>query len=455
MGGLALIGLYFDHPRLARNSNPIVAIVYLGTGCVFVLLGVRALVGEASAIVSRRRRRAVRRYRVRMPREALAYMLILAVLCLGALLGHSNMLMLVFGLTAGPFILNGQMTLGILSRLRVARKLPACATVDENFSVTLQLVNQKRFLSSWMVVAEDTVQGPGDALQPAVLFTCVPARSQREAAYAIRPARRGVYEFGPVRILSRFPLGLMERSFELGQVEQLIVFPRIGRLKPQWWRVSDFGETVAERLQIRQGAGDDEFHRLREYRGGDNPRDIHWRTTARRNELMVREYQHDRRQNLSLVVDLWLPQAPLPADLERVELAVSFAATVCVDQVQSGVEADIDLVICGKETTLGSRHAGSVGGLLEQLALAQPAQATDLPNALQTATKAASARQRRVLITTRATGATGGTRPGVESPPVTETAAPAAGFEIIVAEPQSLVEYFDLDRSRPEQGDRA
>ncbi len=367
--GLALIRLYFDHPRLAKNSNPFIAIIYLGTGCVLVLWGLRALIGEIAAILYKRRNRPARRYSVRMPRAAFAYMLILAVLCLGALLGHSNMLMLVFGLTAGPFVLNGQMTLGILSRLRLTRKLPAYATVDQNFSVALCLSNQKRFLSSWMVVAEDFVQVPGEQLQPAVLFTCVPARSQREAAYEIRPTRRGVHEFGPVRVLSRFPLGLMERSFELGQVEQLIVYPRVGRLKARWRRSADRGETVAECVPVRAGAGDDEFHRLREYRGGDNPRDIHWRTTARRNQLMVREFQPNRRQNLLLVVDLWLPPTPHAADLERVELAVSFAATVCVDQVGAGTESGVDLVLCGERTSSGSGLEGSIGGILEQLAL--------------------------------------------------------------------------------------
>src|SRR5258708_1082114 len=149
--------------------------------------------------------------------------------------------MLVFGLTAGPFILNGQMTLGVLQRLHVVRRLPRHATVGENFPVTLCLSNRKRLFSSWMIVAEDLVQAPGEQLQPAVLFTHVPARSEREAIYEICPAHRGRYEFGPVRVLSRFPMGLMERSFELGQVEQLLGYPRIGRRKSGWWQAGGVG----------------------------------------------------------------------------------------------------------------------------------------------------------------------------------------------------------------------
>src|SRR5262249_43190886 len=115
-GGITLIWLYFDHPHLAKPTSPLNAIVYLGTGWVLILWGLRAFLGEVLAAVLHLRDRPVHRYRVRMPPEAFVYGLILLVLCAGALLGHSNMLMLVFGLMAGPFVLNGQLTLVILKR---------------------------------------------------------------------------------------------------------------------------------------------------------------------------------------------------------------------------------------------------------------------------------------------------------------------------------------------------
>jgi uncharacterized protein (DUF58 family) len=250
-------------------------------------------------------------------------------------------------------------------------------------------------------------------------------------------------------VLSRFPLGLMERSFELGQVEQLIVYPRVGRLKAGWRRTADRGETVAEHVPVRAGTGDDEFHRLREYRGGDNPRDIHWRTTARRNELMVREFQPNRRQNLLLVVDLWLPPAPQSADLERVELAISFAATICVDQVDAGTESGVDLVLCGDRTSQGSGLEGSIGGLLEQLALVKAGPATDLAAALREATQTALTRQRKVLVTTRAAAAV---RPAIESAVPAESNGPDLAFEIIEADPRNLVEYLEFPAPRSTTG---
>jgi uncharacterized protein (DUF58 family) len=442
IGGLALIRLYFDHPKLASNPNPLIAVVYLGTGCVLMLWGSWALIGEVAAIVLRGRNRP-QRYRTRMPPEALVYGLILFVLCAGALLGHSNMLMLVFGLTAGPFVVNGHMTMAILRGLRVMRKLPARAAVGENFSVTLRLSNHKRLWSSWMVVAEDLVQVSGEQMQPAVLFNCVPARSQREAAYEICPARRGAYEFGPVRVMSRFPLGLIERSFEVGSVEQLVVSPRIGRLKPRWREASEGGQTAVDPGRARVGTSDDEFHRLREYRGGDNPRAIHWRTTARRNELMVREYQPHLRRDLLLVVDLWLPPRPRPEERERVELAVSFAASICVEQMLAA-DAGVDLVLCGKGTSqmVGPAGARSIDGLLRELAVVEGGPAEGLAAALSGSAAESVPHFRKVLITTRGGAAS---HEAVRRDAAGERVSSAPGFEVIEADARVLVDYLEFD----------
>lgn len=445
LGGITLIHLYYDHPNLSRSANPLIAVVYIGAGSILILWGLRVLLGEFGRLFGGRGRQgAVQRYRVHMPREAFVYGAILSVLLAGALIGRSNMLMLVFGLMTGPFVLNGQATLAILKRLAATRTLPESATVGENFSVKLTLFNRKRLLSAWMVTAEDIAQSTREQLQPAVLFTRVPPRSQREASYEIRPAFRGLYEFGPVRVMSRFPLGLMERSFELGRVETLVVYPRIGRLLPRWRHAAESGELHSREERARVGISDDEFHRLREYRDGDNPRAIHWRTTARRNELTVREYQQSRRQDLLLAVDLHLPPRPQPADLERVELAVAFAASVCVDQMQAATDTQVELVVCGADgqppVAPGTLN---LTGLLERLALAQAGPARTLPEALQAAGDAADPQVRRVLVTTRTRGEL--------AEALAAGAGFAGGFEIVEARPEELADFVEFDdrRSQP------
>src|SRR5579872_3364354 len=174
LGGLALVWSYFDHPQLTNNPNPLVVLVYLGAGFILVGWGIRALLGDIAGAFRRPDTRSMNRHRVRMPREALIYFVILVVLCVGALIGHSNSLMLVFALMAGPFILSSQIASMVLRRLRVARGLPQYATAGEKFSVKVSMQNRKWLLSSWMVTVEDSLQTPREQLQASVLFTRIP-----------------------------------------------------------------------------------------------------------------------------------------------------------------------------------------------------------------------------------------------------------------------------------------
>jgi uncharacterized protein (DUF58 family) len=234
----------------------------------------------------------------------------------------------------------------------------------------------------------------------------------------------------------------MERSFELGGVEQLVVYPRIGRLTPRWRQAVDSGEAVFNSARLQFGSSDDEFHRLREYRGGDNPRAIHWRTTARRNELMVREYQHNQSSDLVIVVDLWLPVRP--ADFERVELAVSFAASICAEQSRSAPDSSVELVVSGREVWRASSSAGArlIGELLKQLAVAEAGPSADLAAATRQALAASSPHVRKVLITTRGGEAA---RLVMQGGGVTGNNGSGRNFEVFEADAVHLADMIEFD----------
>jgi uncharacterized protein (DUF58 family) len=102
----------------------------------------------------------------------------------------------------------------------------------------------------------------------------------------------------------------------------------------------DFGRL--RKWLIRTGAGDSNARRpvnrglpsaadvrgVRPYRAGDSPRDVHWRTTARRGSLMVREYDSTSPLDLTLVFEPYLPDDPTPTQKARLERAIELAATV-------------------------------------------------------------------------------------------------------------------------------
>ena len=92
------------------------------------------------------------------------------VLFVGALLGRSNPLLLVFALMAGPFVANAWVSFVLLKRLTVRRYLPERVMAGEPTSVELALTNQKTRLSAWVMMLRDQITSPEERLPAEVLI---------------------------------------------------------------------------------------------------------------------------------------------------------------------------------------------------------------------------------------------------------------------------------------------
>ena len=382
-----------------------------GIGVLLMLWGIRLVATRFGPKVGRRVSR-LNRQRVMLPREGMMYLLIMIVAFVASLIGRSNMLMLVFSIMAGPFILNGWVTFSLLKHNRLQRRLPRRAMVGELLSVEILMQNRKLWFSSWLMLVRDRVGRDGkksllvtddSVLEPAVLFASVRPGQERTARYRLRLNRRGRYLFGPLEVSTRFPLGLVERGFITDVSGELIVHPQLGYLTSAWRRDARLAAEMVTRQQTQRGMFEDEFHHLRDYRPGDNPRDIHWRTSARMNDLMVREFHQSRDRGLILLLDLWQPDRPQPDDLDRVEFAVSFAATICVDHLRQTRGVEQHLLIAGADIADVRADAGSgaIEALLDSLALAQAGRCDGLAEIVARAAQEQSSLHRTVLISSR------------------------------------------------------
>jgi uncharacterized protein (DUF58 family) len=205
--------------------------------------------------------------------------------------------------------------------------------------------------------------------------------------------RRGPYDWGPVVAVSGTPFGLIRRRLVLAEGEQVLVLPQLGtlhrgRLRHYLRSAAVEGERARRRPQ-RHASAQAEFHGLRPFHTGDSPRTIHWRTSARRGELMVREFEDSPTDNLLLVLDPSLPGRRKPGedpssapDLQAFEAAVSLAATICWewcrfkgDRLVAALAGPDPVVL---NSTAGPAHARRV---LEALAVLQAGARAD-PRAL-------------------------------------------------------------------------
>ena len=113
------------------------------------------------------------------------------------------------------------------------------------------------------------------------------------------------------------------------------MFPRLGRLTRRWLARHRQALAGADRRQRRPGPEGD-FYGVREWRSGDSLRLMHWRSSARTGKFVVRQFEQPHNRDAAILLDLWLPEQPSDAQLDNVELAISFAATVLTDLCRQG-----------------------------------------------------------------------------------------------------------------------
>ena len=383
----------------------------------------------------------------RLPAEGQIYVLMLAIMLLGALFGKTNTLMLIFALMAGPFIVNGGISFSMTRRLELKRALPGRIMLGEPASVDITIENRKRWVSSCLVSVEDRIVGPREILNGRLMFALVPPSTSRTGRYQVRFMQRGRYRIGPARVTSRFPLGIVERGRQIESYAEMLVYPRIGYLANWWLRRLTDGQEASRVSQGQTGAHHDEFHRIREYRQGDELRSIHWKTSASRNELMVREYRPNRDRRLLLILDLWQPgsvtgggEKQMLRQRERVELAVCLAATLGWNYLQECGPQQLDYIGFGDQRRqwLGSQLQQSAEVLLDQLALADAGDQFSL-HAIETEIIARQTGATRcVLITTRDKREYLSSKNAQDH----ESAGIWQGLTILEAEPESVAEYF-------------
>lgn len=343
------------------------------------------------------------RNRVYIPREGIGYLLIMAVLFVGSTLTQENRLLLVFAAMAGPFIVNGSITYTMLKNVQIRRRPPPRAMASELFSVEVDLANESAMLPLWMMVVQDVVAFGHASWAPTILFTRVPPKTVRTSHYQIRLMQRGRYRFGPVQVISRFPLGLVERGCLFRDSGEMLIYPRVGRLSPRWKRRLIGASELIETPQPRSGVFDDEYHHLREYRAGDNTRAIHWRSSARRNMLIVREYQQNREHHLLVLVDLWAGPGPRDVSQRRTEQVLSFATTLACEHRRECRGATLTFVACGTETWRWEARANSQGleTLLDRLAVIEAGRENGFAKALVDSAALMAANTRIVVVSPR------------------------------------------------------
>lgn len=174
-----------------------------------------------------------------------------------------------------------------------------------------------------------------DGAESRVDLPPIPRDDRTEVVMSIPTSRRGVFTVGPLVVERIDPFGLaMGRRADTAEAP-IIVHPRVHVLQGPYGAM----HTVEDEAVIRRAASDplSGFVSLREYVDGDDPRLIHWPTSARMGTLMLREHVELRRPEFTVVLDAAEPVANA-ADFEEM---VDVAASVAVHAIRSGVDVTV------------------------------------------------------------------------------------------------------------------
>ncbi|MFC4371823.1 DUF58 domain-containing protein [Citricoccus nitrophenolicus] len=143
-----------------------------------------------------------------------------------------------------------------------------------------------------------------------------------EDLFTIPTNRRAVITVGPVRSVRQDPLSLLRRQLKWTEPEDLYVHPRTVALQGS---SAGFIRDLEGLPTKDLSSADVSFHALRDYVPGDDRRHIHWKTVARTNKLMVRQFEETRRAHLALALSTNTSEYATENDFE---LAISVAASI-------------------------------------------------------------------------------------------------------------------------------
>ena len=271
----------------------------------------------------------------------------------------NNLLYLLFAMLLGFITISGFLSEQVHRGLSVRRVLPRAVHAGAPAYFGLALENRKRRVPSFSLHLEEADPASG-ALQRHYLLRLGPGESSTRMYPLVFP-RRGLHRLPGYRLWTRFPFGLFTKATRLRESAEVLVLPAI---YPLLGAAAGSPWGAGERPQPRRGQGA-ELHALRDFRPGDDPRLIHWKSTARLGRLILRELEDEEASRLRLVlVD------PSPGATEdAVERDISLAASLAAHWVGRGHE--VQLVLPDRETPWGSdpRHLRQI---LESLARFRP-----------------------------------------------------------------------------------
>jgi len=166
--------------------------------------------------------------------------------------------------------------------------------------ITINLKNHYTFPISVKIIDEIPFQFQ---IRDFKIKKTIKAATQKEIGYDLRPTERGEYHFGSLNIYVSSPLRLISRRFSFDNNQMVPTYPSYIQLRK--YDLIAFSNNLFQYgiKKIRRIGHTMEFEQIKEYVQGDDLRTLNWKATAKRNSLMVNQYQDEKSQSVYMAID--------------------------------------------------------------------------------------------------------------------------------------------------------
>ncbi len=222
------------------------------------------------------------RVSTRPTKEGITFLALSIFVGVAALNTGNNLLYLIFGMMLSFIAISGFMSMINLSRIDVGSVTPQNVFALTPISIKLLITNKKILLPSYSITVEvDKEKG---------FISYLPAKATKKVNIRCFFKHRGWNEIPDIFISTSFPFGFFRKRVLTKTVnEDVLVYPKIDEID---FKESIFNQWSDEKQSVKTGLGSD-VRSIRTYQYGDNPKLIHWKSSAKIGELMIRELHDD------------------------------------------------------------------------------------------------------------------------------------------------------------------
>jgi uncharacterized protein (DUF58 family) len=201
---------------------------------------------------------------------------------------------------------------------------PARLEVGQTATVTINLENPGRIPTGLMLLEDQVPYVLGS--RPRFVVDQLRPKWHRSMAYQVRSEVRGRYTIGPLTVRLSDPFGFVELTRSFTSKVAVVVTPNVVPL-PAVHLSGDWSGTGENRPRAFASAGTEDVT-IREYRLGDDLRRIHWRSSAKADELMVRREEQPHQSRATILLDTRQSAHRGSGPASSFEYAVSAAASI-------------------------------------------------------------------------------------------------------------------------------